>query len=723
MSPATRFTVISCLVVSLITPSETSSWFDPFIEWARSSPNMTCVNNRTGTRSLATEGLISFNFYEASRTVRTYQVPKCIFMSSVSKTIMQGVDLFESLESYRRRYYSYIIVPVHASFQIFIHDLRTDLSSPTEELTSPVDKTLPNVTIWHTPSGYVIRLLDVVTPRFEECTLFPNHTVIFDMTVPCSQEVYLRQTGKHQFAIVLTFTPSFFVLNIQTAQHQHVTENDEDVILIFGDVRSIDVKAPYSKPVLTLRQSYRDDLLIVAKTSIVNATYPFIKTQDFLKGTLSGNYLDFNHVYTEFNRLVIHNLVEGLCDAPPDDRTVSMVFSYAVLARTLYHTSNVTARLEDVALRYVRLTLARTFLQQCFDVGPRYMRFPTIDGALSVLLKLIRNSRDVDGGLKLSLTFALIFGNNTDMTKERDLENALYEMKSIHRAGLVSPLSPRQRSLLYMMAYVTHHTTAFPDIRREMLAMQTSLCSPQELYNWAPHVSSAGLTMQEMFTPCSGSGRRDYSEARIAEIVQLNPLTTKTPADLYRILAHFDRSNLTNFPALSCISHLSGYVAVTLRDVTYVVSSNVMLKGTSYPVTNLAVDKTMIVTVSPAQHPCEKTEVAHATRSIPIVKNITIGNDCEYCKSAIMEYDEVNGLSNIVYLADTADLVLVTNLDNRILASSPRTRYIMMTANGTLMEITSVIIDIRQTSIFMIMLYCSLGVLLLYGLYRLLHMI
>lgn len=685
---------------------------------------MTCLNNHTGQRSLTTEGLISFNFYEAPKTVRTYQVPKCIFMTTISKSIMQSVDLFESLESYKLRYYSYIIVPVHAAFQIFIHELRTDLVPSTEELNVRADDTLPNITVWRTRSGsYVIPLLDVVTPEFEDCNLFSNHTVVFDMKIPCSRELYLHQLGAHRFTIALTFTPNFFVLNIQTTRRSHTTEDDEDTLLIFGDIQEIDVKAPYSKPVLTLRQSSRDDLLIVAKTSTVTTIYPFIQTQGFLKEILSNNYLDFDRVYTEFSRLVTHNMMNGLCDAPPDNRTVSMVFSYAILIRALYHTANMTARLEDVTLRYVKLTLARTFLQQCFNIEPRYMRFPMIDGAVSVFLKLIRNSRDVDRAIKLSLTFALIFGNNTNLTEERDIENALYEMKSIHRAGLVSPLSPRQRNLLYMMAYVMHHTAAFPDIRREMLAMQTSLCSPQELYNWAPHVSSAGLTMQEMFTPCSGSGRRDYSEARIAEIVQLNPLTTKTPADLYRILAHFDRSNLTNFPALSCISHLSGYVAVTLKDVTYVVSSNVILKGTSYPVTNLAVDKTMIVTVSPAQQPCEQTEVAHATRSIPIVKNITIGNDCEYCKSAIMEYDEVNGLSNIVYLADTADLVLVTNLDNRILASSPRTRYIMMTANGTLIEITSVIIDIRQTSIFMIMLYCSLGVLLLYGLYRLLHMI
>lgn len=84
----------------------------------------------------------------------------------------------------------------------------------------------------------------------------------------------------------------------------------------------------------------------------------------------------------------------------------------------------------------------------------------------------------------------------------------------------------------------------------------------------------------------------------------------------------------------------------------------------------------------------------------------------------MIEYDEIGGVNNIIYLEDTLDLLYVTSSNSDMLVASPRTHYLMVTKNGTVIEVTDIVVDINETSILLIIVYVIFSIAVLFGITR-----
>ncbi|AFK83913.1 B75 [miniopterid betaherpesvirus 1] len=672
-----------------------------------------CLNNITANSSIAHEGLITFNFVDEKKT-SVFQVPKCIFGNEIAKQLMRAVDLRETVESYRKRFYDFFIVPVHAAFRLINgHNLQY---IPSADWIPQHDR-IPTVT------GQRINLTEVNDKLyvsatqatdmrfFNACSLFESHSVLFPLSTRCTSNVF-QLKGARTASIV--FTPKMFFIFIEET-------GSEMAITAFGNPRHLDVKAPYTRENFILRQTPKHDLLVIAKTKDVFNSYKYMTQTDFLEAPLRINYLNVDEILQVFDTLAMKTILSGSCHTINRD-SHQMLFSYGLLVYTTYTARNASILIpvERAVQIQSNIMAAQRFVARCLNYSGASITFAN---AVEMINHTLIRTRTTGHALSpSSMTRAAYVLSTHDRAGVMNLAEfhtfTVQEAIKIHRLTMGASLTAGQRETLLFLNGIVHTTNRSLQDRRKVLVIQTGMCSPMELIDWAKRIyHNHNLTTRNIYTPCSSGSRRDYSVARLTDLFKLDFAAGLHTTTLRKIIDFYEEPKMSTFPHLECLNGNAQYTAITLPNATYIISDMYLLAGKTYQVTNTVVGRTIIITV-PGTDRCIATHAKTDPHEIPMVKNITSTERCEFCESALIEYDEVGGVNNIIYLEDTQDLLYVTSDNSDMLVASSRTHYLMVTKNGTVMEVTDIVVDINQTSILLICVYVLFSIAALFGMTR-----
>lgn len=709
-----RTTTAHLMVLVLIvhaTPKEPVRGNIIFLERA----NITsCLNGAINGTAVADNGLMTFNFQQKDNTYIAFQIPKCVFASKMAEDLMHQVDFSETIESYRRRYREYFIVAVDGAYRLFQQNLTLITALPTHDIVNS-DTNILGRSINVTASReklYVNASLahSILRGEGQECQMFQGDRVLFPITTTCNVQNFSARPGAHFY---LSITDSFLSLRLSK-------DEDSDILILFGDLRSVDLKAPYNRAMFTLRQTSKHDLMIVSKLVTVKKHYLYVTFQNFLNNVLSINYYNLSALYEIFDKAAVNTLLRDLCGKATQS-THELIFMYAMILYTATQSTRNEHLLsvEEFLERQTKLITARDFITRCFGKPTNRPDFNLAGEVANISLEYNALYKNMNPSSVLNAMYIVGETGNNPIIPREALETLAQHAVRINREAMLSSISPDDRAFLYLLNEVIHRTERLQDLRELILVSQTGSCSPKELYQWADHVYlGSGLTIRNLYTPCAGSGRRDYTRERMDSLFRLSFSSKINTATLENMIHHFQPSNMKTFKQLACISEEERYAAVTLPESTYVISSKYLVQGMMYPVSNTVVGTPLIVTAVPKREECTLTNVLYNPAVIPVLKNITSTERCEYCESVLVEYDELHGLINLIYLHDNSDLSLLTNVDNDILVTSSRIHYLMLTRNGTVLEVTEVLVDINETSVLLIAVYVIFAIVTLFGLYR-----
>ncbi|AAK57120.1 Y75 [Tupaiid betaherpesvirus 1] len=673
-----------------------------------------CLHNITRNQSLVQDGLITLNFWqEDGRTVKIFQVPRCIFTTPEAEELMRHVDLTETLEDYRFRFQRYFISSLFGAYRLLGHSVVSPTPPPPTAATRPVSE--PNrdgdaYLLVTDGRRYFVNVSEPHRLNFERndpCQFFLDHPVLFPLLLPCQTQTLHTPQRK----VTLSFTPDFFVLEI----HQ----DPVPILLIFGRTDWIDAKAPYDGSLFYLRQTTHHDLWLVADTNTVLVHYPFLARQSFLNRTLSLNYYDRARLERVFEELALQVLLyPSPTTAPLPHHTVELLFSYALMVFVADRDDPGLLPFEDFLERHLALVAAERFLASSFDASPPLLRYDDLVPTLR-LFGRHPGPRAPSPDVWLKVAALLAESGQLRLLTLEQAAAAVSLVDSIHHEATLTRLSPRHREDLYLLNEISHRSTDFLPLRRHILTAQTSLCSPREIFLWNGMVyKGAGLSLRSIYTPCFGGGRRDYTTERLDELFGLTTSGKLHRHTLHQLLKRFRPTRLGTFPQLACLPDDVPHAVIPLGNYTYVLSPRYLLYGRTFPITNTVIGNDLVLTVTDEKRNCTRTELIHDPGTITVVKNITSTQRCEFCDSALVEYDEVKGLTDIFYLPTLSDILYVTDPANGLLAASPRTHYLLFTRNATVLEVTDFLVEIKETPVILIIVFALLSIGALFCLYR-----
>lgn len=658
-----------------------------------------CRNGEEVSNSIATEGLFTFNFYDNGK-ITAYQVPRCIFAEPAAKTVMESCDLTESLQSYRDRFREYFIVPINGAY-LLIQD-RRQLGWPKNDAIVPIHSgSLPTI--------------NLTTPHLltfpETCVLFRDHRALFPTILPCTR----LTTEVEGYRIEYAISEPFFSLSLTPAR------STEPIHLIFGDLSRVDVKAPYVTGAFILRQTDRDDLMIVGLDLEIRQHVSHASDPAFLEEVLRFRYENITTALGIFQALALKTLTRRRCGSFTSS-THELFFAYG----TLIHTAHRTAYRGTVAPSVVfhvqsELVIASAFMRRCFglDTGGLDYRI-----AAQLAYETFQKIPAPPDGLFLDLTLAL--DPKTSFLDDTQIQRLLRIADVRYRTSLTSILDPGRRRDLSRVNELIHRDVNDSHPTRALFLLQTSMCSPREIIHWARALSDYdGRSLSTTYSPCIGSGRRDYTEDGVFRLLRAGRVGPSSPtADtLVTIMKSLRPPNRETFVETACLPDETLYAIVTQPDRTYVISSSYLVKGHAYPVTNTVVGKNLVITSLERSAACQPSKLAKSTLSIAVVRNVTFTERCEFCGSTLMEYDEIEGLNDLMHVATLEDLKTITDPANELLIASPRTHYLLLTGNGTVFEVTDIFVDIRETSVIMVILYVAIGAIMLFAIYRIFRLL
>lgn len=73
-----------------------------------------------------------------------------------------------------------------------------------------------------------------------------------------------------------------------------------------------------------------------------------------------------------------------------------------------------------------------------------------------------------------------------------------------------------------------------------------------------------------------------------------------------------------------------------------------------------------------------------------------------------------------MYMHDSDDVLFALDPYNEVVVSSPRTHYLMLLKNGTVLEVTDVVVDATDSRLLMMSVYALSAIIGIYLLYRML---
>ncbi|QIA46057.1 envelope glycoprotein H [Human betaherpesvirus 5] len=691
------------------------------IRFLRENTTQCTYNSSLRNSTVVRENAISFNFFQTYNQYYVFHMPRCLFAGPLAEQFLNQVDLTETLERYQQRLNTYALVSKDlASYRSFSQQLKAQDSLGQQPTTvpPPIDLSIPHVWMppqttphdWkgsHTTSG-------LHRPHFNQtCILFDGHDLLFSTVTPClHQGFYLMDELRY---VKITLTEDFFVVTVSI-------DDDTPMLLIFGHLPRVLFKAPYQRDNFILRQTEKHELLVLVKKTQLNR-HSYLKDSDFLDAALDFNYLDLSALLrNSFHRYAVDVLKSGRCQML-DRRTVEMAFAYALalFAAARQEEAGTEISIPRALDRQAALLQIQEFMITCLSQTPprtTLLLYPTAVDLAKRALWTPDQITDITSLVRL--VYILSKQNQQHLIPQWALRQIADFALQLHKTHLASFLSAFARQELYLMGSLVHSMLVHTTERREIFIVETGLCSLAELSHFTqllahPHHEY----LSDLYTPCSSSGRRDHSLERLTRLFPDATVPATVPAAL-SILSTMQPSTLETFPDLFCLPLGESFSALTVSEhVSYVVTNQYLIKGISYPVSTTVVGQSLIITQTDSQSKCELTRNMHTTHSITAALNISLEN-CAFCQSALLEYDDTQGVINIMYMHDSDDVLFALDPYNEVVVSSPRTHYLMLLKNGTVLEVTDVVVDATDSRLLMMSVYALSAIIGIYLLYRML---
>lgn len=697
----------------------------PVIQYSPFRANKSCEQNATRNATVADSGLFTLNFVDGD-TLKVFQLPRCLFDTQVAREIFASVDLTETVDSYRTRFRTYFIVPMYGAFR-----LTSKASDAAHRYGNPGLSPPPQGTLALKDFPLDLSVLHHI-PRTKVCAVL-DHPVMFNFRVHCSHH-RIRWTG---YETTISLSRHFFALTINPGGFP----SNQTLAAFFGNVREVDLKAPYSPAAFLLRQTEAHDLLLVVRDDVAMQRYNFLTERNLLNDTLSAEYTDLSICLRVLSHLASAVVRTGNC-GKIDRTSFEFFFTYGLclfIGNEIEYEQN--ADIGVPLWRQSELELMGEFARRCFGASPEdgdpIPPFKTRANYRTPPPKLKMNGIDTKNKYEIpsaiseyasemnSATLAdlaYLFrtpnaspGHRTDAL----LIKLLSAMEEYYRNSLTTPLSQTTRRVLLRIDAATRGHLNTSQAARLHFALITSMCSPREMLAWTdvlydPKIGSPSHT----FSPCLSGGRKDYSQQTVQELLriarrpesraQLVMAASERLRPLHRELTHEGNCAPENVPTAT----------ITSEERTYVISTKYIIKGIVFPIGNTVIGKNLLITVLDRRTRCEYSTSYRSHSSIVVLKNITFTENCEFCGSTLVEYDEVGGINSLIHIPTLTDLKLITDPKHQILVATSRTHYLLLTKNGTVFEVTDILVDIKTMSYPIVILIVLVGLLAIFGFYK-----
>ncbi|AWV68161.1 M75 protein [Murid betaherpesvirus 1] len=678
-----------------------------------------CRHDETSNQTVTHAAMFTFNFQDGDG-YRVYQVPRCLFNTHAAREVLSSVDMTETLESYRKRFRVYFVVPIYGAYRLVAR-------SPTAKYPGGV---------LNPPPFSSVRMQDLIIDATNIHTVIPDklcvitdHPVVFSMKVPCNHQT-ISWAG---YTVTVSLAQRFFVLTIKPSR-DHTSENT--LAMFFGDVREVDLKAPYTVGAFLLRQTPDHDLLVVVKQTAYIHRYMFLTDVVFLHRTLSANYADTSVCLRVLSILASVVARGKQCGLITRD-SVEFFFTYALCQLMANGTTyQSTAPVSTALWRQSELEMFGEFIVQCFKTTT-----PNPTPAFQTRMKITEKHKPVPPNNNIDVRIlaatyssgmhaasladlAFLLRSTTippNVNTDALLEKLLFTTDAYYRLSLRIPLTGAMRRLLVRIDLTVRTQLNESNVARRHFVLLTSMCSPREQISWAELMMNPQRgAPSEIYSPCLSGGRRDYTGPSVRALLDSAHRPEKRAEQVMSVTDALrpKRSQLSD--EANCVPDSASGAVVTSLEKTYLISSDFIVKGLAIPVSNTVVDKNLMITVLERKSPCVLSRTYRERGSIIVLSNITFTERCEFCGSTLVEYDEVDGLTSIMHIPSIEDLKYLTNPDNDILVATPRVHYLLLTVNGTVFEVTDILVNVRPSMPYSVVVVLVIIVILLaLGLYRL----
>ncbi|QQL09706.1 Ba104 [Baboon cytomegalovirus] len=673
-----------------------------------------CDNNGT-ERNVSTvkESAISFNFYTAASKYMTFQLPRCLFTGDLAESFLNQVDLSQTLEQYFSKLTTYATVSQgKLRYKFYAQNLTDQNHLEDQPSTVPPPANLNLQTIISYSASPTLNASGLHRPTFNgTCELFKDSDLLFTFRETCLyQDFYVTEHDYMQ----LTVTEHFFALTVVVRQ--------TPLILLFGNLTRVAFKAPYRRENFILRHTTKHTLMVLVKQEHLNL-HSYINQENFLESILSANYQNLDTALSIWDKYAIKVLQHGQCHSM-SGATVETAFTYGLIVHTASMSKVDKASVSRAINQQASILLAQDLLASCISkMQPRttLLLYPT---AAEIAHTTLNTNGKVSSVLTISrLIYILAKQERYDLITHAAIKQIRDLILLLHKTHLASFLSRFARQELYLASSIIHSMLNYSNERREIFVLETGLCSLAELSHWSQLIGSdEHIHVSDIYSPCAGSGRRDHALEHLSNMFPkaTNSRTVKTALSILQTLRP---QTFMMFPEVKCISTDESFAVLTVSpDVTYTISSKYVIKGTSFPVLTTVVGRAIIVTQVLVNSTCSPSSSKHDSIPIVMVRNITL-EQCDFCQSGMVEYDDSQGIVNVLYIHDRQDLLFALDASNQIFRKSPRTHYLMLLKNGTVVEVTEAVVDMTDTHIALIIIYALAAIFGLYLLYRIIRLL
>ncbi|AKG51604.1 UL75 [Papio ursinus cytomegalovirus] len=672
-----------------------------------------CDNNGT-EKNITTvkESAITFNFYKDKRYT-SFQLPRCLFTGTLAESFLNQVDLSKTLKQYFDTLNTYATVSEgNLRYKYYGQNLteQDHLKDQPSTIPPPANINLQN-TLFYGGDIATINASGFHKPMFNgTCDLFQDSELLFTVKETCLYQAFYTEENDY---MQITLTDQFLVLT--------VVMRGTPLVLIFGNITRLAFKAPYRPENFILRKTSKHTLiLIVKKEHLIYHTY--VNQKDFLDLILSSNYQNLETALLIWNQYAVHVLQHGHCHTMTP-QTVQTAFTYGLLLYIASTSANDKASVSRVIDQHASILLAQDFVTSCMSrMQPRttLLLYPTAVELANITMK----NGKISSVLTLSrLIYILSKQNQHNLITLKDMEHLRDLILSIHKSHLASFISRFARQELYLASGIIHSMLNYSNARREIFVLETGLCTLAELSHWSQLIGSEEhVHVSDLYSPCAGSGRRDHALEHLSAMFP-KATNSKTLRTALSVLNTLRPQTFTTFPEVSCISTEKSFAVLTVSPtITYTISSEYIVKGVSFPVVTTVVGRSIIITRVIANATCSSSSSKHESLPIVMIRNITL-EQCDFCQSAMVEYDDSQGIVNVLYIHDRQDLLFALDSSNQIFQKHPRTHYLMLLKNGTTVEVTEAVVDMTDTHIALIVIYALAAIFGLYLLYRVIRLL
>ncbi|AIA62059.1 orf22 [Alcelaphine gammaherpesvirus 2] len=241
----------------------------------------------------------------------------------------------------------------------------------------------------------------------------------------------------------------------------------------------------------------------------------------------------------------------------------------------------------------------------------------------------------------------------------------------------------------------------------------TSMCSASELA-WGVEFWGEDSThnAHHSFSPCFMSLRFDYSLEKLniegsQDIKLTQTQLSNGVSAMYSLLKRKSSTWTIDSLAIKPCIHNASFVKMIIpfTNISYVISQAVAAPGITYDVSETFLKSSMVITVVNNSN-CRNMTLTKEVLKIPIVLNMTHPKiQCQLCDSAVISYDEYDGLQTMVYISNYrvqqdlfSDYSIFFDFNNM------HTHYLLLMNNGTLFEIKGLYAN-RAMNVIIILLF------------------